>query len=161
MPTLKQLFTEIKWKQIELAFPQWNKDEMKNLDGYKAVYEELRDRISEKLNHSHPLIIQIRTDEENGNDFVGFDSVENQVYGLDFIPWAEILSCEIDSQTLSSYSKETIALECIYEITFWGWTEDKVQAEADELSRRIESDEWIQVPDGMSLIDFLDQHEDE
>lgn len=93
------------------------------------------------------MIIQIRSDEENGDELVGFAPIENQVYGLDFIPWAQMLSCEIDPQTLSNYSKKEIILECIHEMTFWGWN-DKVQAEAKEISRRVESDQWIEVPKG-------------
>lgn len=156
---LKQLFTEVSWEQIESFLPKWNGDEVKNIAGYKTVFGELRDKVPETLDHPHPFIIQIRQDEENGDELVGFDPVESQIYALDFIPWAQILSCEMDSQTLASYSKETIVLECIYEITFWGWTEKKVQTEANKLSRRIDSDEWIEVPEGMSSFDFWKHRE--
>lgn len=59
-------------------------------------------------------------------------------YGLDFIPRRIILACEIADLSIEKFGLATCATEIFWELTFYGLTENQVQAESDNLGKRVE-----------------------
>lgn len=59
-------------------------------------------------------------------------------YGLDFIPRKIILACEIADLSIEKFGLITCATEVFWELTFYGLTEEQVQAESHKLDERVE-----------------------
>lgn len=59
-------------------------------------------------------------------------------FSIAFEPWEQWLSMDIDPQTLQAYTASQIAAHCLWEMTFHGFEPSQIQAERDELRRRID-----------------------
>lgn len=58
---------------------------------------------------------------------------EKEVYDLFFIPWAMVLGMEIDSSTLKKYTFAEIIAHVLWNITFFGFDEETIQAKANKI----------------------------
>jgi hypothetical protein len=54
-------------------------------------------------------------------------------YGLGFVLWATWLGMAIDSDTLARCSREEIVAHCLWEMTWYGYDEDKIRKTEDRL----------------------------
>ena len=75
--------------------------------------------------------------EEVIDDYDGqlYHSVTNDVtpYALEFTDWSEWLGMNISDLTLSSYSEREIIAHCLYEMTFFGYSNDEIFNKSQEL----------------------------
>jgi len=64
-----------------------------------------------------------------------------QSYAIEFSPWSEWLAMEIDNDTANNIrlTKADIIAHCLYEMTFVGYEEEKIQGVFTELKRRSDS----------------------
>ena len=60
-------------------------------------------------------------------------------YAIEFTPWDEWLSMEIDSNTISEFAELDIIAHCLYEMTFIGFDETKIQGELNHLDKTAEA----------------------
>ena len=61
-------------------------------------------------------------------DVSGYKSKDSIVYSIAAASFTEFLQFQIDEDTLSKYSNETILAHCFYEITYYGF---------DDLDRKL------------------------
>ena len=54
-------------------------------------------------------------------------------YGIEFEPWIDWVSMFITQSSLDTFTKEDIVGACLYEMTFFGFTENNVQNEKQKL----------------------------
>ena len=59
-----------------------------------------------------------------------------QLYAIEYTPWSEWLGCEVDRKVLRKMTSEEIAAHCLWEMTFAGFTQDKIRREINMLRRR-------------------------
>ena len=65
-------------------------------------------------------------------------SAEDDIeYALDFQPWDEWLGMSIDPEAVQTLGLAQVAAHCLYELTFWGFSEAEVVAARKDLLRRI------------------------
>ena len=84
---------------------------------------------------------------EDGKPFVDVclrNKINNETYGVDFLPWENFIEKEIETDL--KLASEVIAAHILWEITFWGWDSKTVQAsgakmleEADDVIDKHES----------------------
>ena len=62
----------------------------------------------------------------------------NIKYGIEFCPWKEWVSMYITQDSLDNFTKEDIVAACLYEMTFFGFTDSEVQTEVKKLQESYE-----------------------
>ena len=70
------------------------------------------------------------TEEESIIDTCYYSKEEDELYALDFVPWSDLIDLEVCSSLPSSCE---ILAQILWEITFWGFSPEKIQREADKL----------------------------
>ena len=73
---------------------------------------------------------------DDASEFKNGDS-EDIEYALDFQPWDEWLGMSIDPLALQTLGLARVAAHCLYELTFWGFSESEVVAARRDLLERI------------------------
>ncbi len=58
-------------------------------------------------------------------------------FSLAFESWEQWLGMEIDLETLQAYAAPQVVAHCLWEMTFHGLEQSQIQAERDELRRRV------------------------
>lgn len=59
-------------------------------------------------------------------------------YALDFTPWEEWLGMDIDKESLQAFPETEIISHCLYEMTFYGFTQKKIQKEWKKIEKSVE-----------------------
>jgi hypothetical protein len=157
----KELLSKHKWDDIEPVLVKLYPDQEKNLPGYRQVFETLRtiqpvetkirlvieDVLDEFTGEYYAsvsgkdgtlmkdLIPPVPVDEETGNREV--------LYGIEFTDWVEWLDMEIEPETLSRYTEVDIIGHCLWEMTFFGYSQEDIKKTVEELERERESDERL------------------
>lgn len=120
-------------KVLDYLFLYYPK-EMDNLNGYKKVYYELFGIKPVK----YPSVIHCKLFQIGEGEIFGFD-----VYGvepscpngaaMEFVPWCNWLYMNVSQETLDKYSYDAIVAMCLYEMTFCGFSEQKIQGHYDDM----------------------------
>jgi hypothetical protein len=71
------------------------------------------------------------TEEPKTIDVCYYSVEEDELYALDFIPWKDLIDLEVRS-SISSLPK--ILAHIIWEITFWGFNPETIEAEGKKIS---------------------------
>lgn len=93
--------------------------------------------------------IVINNETENGDPIVDvclLNETKNETYGIDFLDWSELINKKIKTNFSGSELTESeILAHILWEITFWGFSADKVKSvgskiidEADEAVEEID-----------------------
>jgi hypothetical protein len=80
-------------------------------------------------------------EEDDGTEWLNVTGVNvntRQHYGIEFCKWSDWVSMFITQETLDAFSKEDIVAACLYEMTFFGFTEKNVMDEKDKLEKSVE-----------------------
>jgi hypothetical protein len=115
------------------------KDQEKNEKGYRKVYQELLEMTPGPGEPGFRIeLVQEVSDE--GEPWLithGIQDGEEISYGLELYPWAELLGTEVSPGTEAGFKAETIVAGCLYEMTFFGFTEDKIRETEERWSKGI------------------------
>lgn len=141
--TLFDLLHEVNFEDVFVELIRWFPHQETNREGYKEVFKTLL----EKTTRKHELgdfFIEVKRvkDGENNKDYLNVSGVnkdqEYPKYSLEFHPWEDWITLFITKNTLEELSKEVIVAACLYEMTFHGFTEEKVMEAGEELRKSIE-----------------------
>lgn len=152
----KDLIDKYKWDDVYSTFMQLYLDQEKNIEGYKRVFEELR--TLEPVETKMCIVIEDVFDEydkeycahvsgkdgtlnkECDPEHFKDDEVGNQevLYAIEFTDWAEWLAMEIEQESLSKYSELDIIGHCLWEMTFYGFTQEKIKKQLAQLEKEAE-----------------------
>lgn len=115
----------------------WVPDQVKNRAGYYDVFHTLK-QLKPKKHNLGDLFIQLTGEKNRGielPDVNGADINSNSKikYGLEFTSWQNWISMFITKETLENFSGEEIVAACLYELTFFGFTEETIKKHADKI----------------------------
>ena len=137
---LGDIIKEVKFEKVFERLCVWFDDQANSESGYRHVFEDLLTRKPKKHNLSD-MFINISSYTHADGDWLDVEGVEpgkKKYYGIEFCPWDDWISMFITQKTLDSFDKETIVAACLYEMTFFGFTEDKIENKKNELRNSIE-----------------------
>ena len=141
--TFFDLLQECDFDQVFIKLCHWFPDQGKNKEGYHDVFEKLK-TMSPRHHRLDDLFINIRVIEEDGHKWMSIDGVNVLPgskpinYGIEFCEWTTWISMFITQETLDKLSKEEIVAGCLYEMTFFGFTEEKVLKSEEDLRESVE-----------------------
>ena len=157
----KDLIRTNSWSSIEIRLLDFYPQEKSRISAYEEVFFKLQ-IMPEK--ESDMLIV---LDKEYDNDapngyYVGVSgrkkdnendgSPTTPFYAIEFTPWNEWLSMEIDSNTISEFTEHDIIAHCLYEMTFIGFDEMKIQGKLNQLTKTAEEVENMTEEEKAKLI---------
>ena len=118
------------------------KDQEKNEKGYRKVYDHLLEIVPGPGEENFRIELKLEATDDGEPWLIthGIEDGEEISYGLELYPWAELLGTEITPGTLAGFKAETIVAGCLYEMTFFGFTEDKIRETEERWSKAIEED---------------------
>lgn len=142
------------WDDVRLAIIRLYPNDKKNIAGFKIVLEELKKLVPEMTNMR--IVLEEVYDEyeriwythvcgkdgtlrkEVNAEIFKHDTSGNQEmsFGIEFVKWEEWLGMDIDNGSVSSYSEPDIIAHCLWEMTFYGYTQEAIQKQAIQLSER-------------------------
>ncbi|MBI4680835.1 MAG: hypothetical protein HY753_06455 [Nitrospirae bacterium] len=127
------------FKNVKEALLRLYPNQKKNIKGYKYVFQTLR-LMSLRYSKERMVIDVSRL----GRGRKAYFSVSGvctekgikQSYAIEYMPWSEWLGCEVDKQVFKKMPKEEIAAHCLWEMTFMGFTQDKIRKKLNALKKQ-------------------------
>jgi hypothetical protein len=140
---LSQLIETNNWLSIKLTLLSLYPDQVKSIDSYNRVYEQL---LQTAFVESEYEIVCKNCFEENEEDYIqvsGIKKTEKQEekpvgYALEFKPWNEWLGMNISANTLAEFNELEIISHCLFEMTFCGFEEEEIQTHFKEIEKASE-----------------------
>jgi N-acetylglutamate synthase-like GNAT family acetyltransferase len=143
----KDLIRNNSWLGVEKKLLDLYPGEKFRISAYEDIFYRLQHMPGKKSDMSIVLGKEFDRDAPNGY-YVGVSgrkkdnaNDENEItpfYAIEFTPWDEWLSMEIDSNTISEFTELDIIAHCLYEMTFIGFDETKIQGKLNHLSKTAE-----------------------
>jgi len=149
---LYELMHRLDWQAIQEALLRLYPKEKKHLHKHAGAHARLMAlQPSESGTDRTRLCIEMRRDQFDGKvraDVCGKDgtlwresdpdrspapgesSDEERHWALDFLAWETVLAMELDRDTLARLSEADIVARILYEITFWGYDPEVIEAKA-------------------------------
>jgi hypothetical protein len=138
--TLYTLIREVKFEDVFKRICYYFEGQRDSKDGYKSAFNELMAKKRRKHNLSD-LFIRVEVINEDGSDYLNIDGINiknGKHYGIEFCNWEDWVSMFIQKETLDTLSKEDIVAGCLYEMTFFGFSEKRVQEENEKMQKSVE-----------------------
>lgn len=136
---LKELISQSKWQDVAIAMVTEHPCQRKNLDGFKIIFETLM--MMEPSESEFRIRIERTPDILNPEytypDVFGVKEGDDKRWSMEFSPWAEWLGMVVCKETLEAFSVSQIVADCLYEMTFFGFTEDTISQEKQKLEDSI------------------------
>lgn len=122
-------------KSLLLLYP----DQTRNISGYQYVFETLR-RMRYRIN-KEGMKISIAKVGRGKNRYFDVSGIcsegDHQSYALEFTSWATWLGYEVEQATLKKMPKEEIVAHCLWEMTFIGFTQNKIRRRIAALKKQV------------------------
>lgn len=114
-----------------------------SIEGYREVFYKLRNMTPHKHNLTDLFIDINIIKEDDGTEWIsvdGKDIIKNNGinYGIEFEKWNDWVSMFITQETLDNLTYEDIVAGCLYEMTFFGFTEEHVEEYENKLMQSVE-----------------------
>jgi len=106
---------------------------------YLQVLEELKTTKPKKTRFT--ILIMEYGDVRDKRDYIsisGITKTDEKHWALDFIDWAEWLSMPIAKKSIEYFSLIDILCHCLWEMTFFGFTSEKVKNKINKLRSDID-----------------------
>jgi hypothetical protein len=114
-------------------------DQKKDITGYQYVFETLR-RMRHRKN-KEGMAIRIEKVGRGKNRYFGVSGIcsegVHQSYALEFASWAQWLGYEVEQATLKKMPKEEIVAHCLWEMTFIGFTQNKIRRRLAAMKKQV------------------------
>ena len=133
----KELLEKVTKEDIVKYFSEQYSEEG-YIEDYLKLYESLKNREMEESNIDLFLVWQKDYfDEKEYISVLGYDSKENQHYALDFMNREKWLGSGIIEKSLFEFGVVTFVCECMHEMTFISFDENKIEEERNILNERV------------------------
>ncbi|MDR1919363.1 MAG: hypothetical protein LBQ65_06925, partial [Tannerellaceae bacterium] len=108
------------------AYPKWEKD----TNAYDLIFRQLqnltpikdRDDMSIHIHSAHNYVNAYKNHPQTPE--------EENAYCIAITPWGEWLGMDIAATTIEDYSDEEIISHCLWEMTFYGYSQENIQKKA-------------------------------
>lgn len=134
------------WLSVELVFLQLYPKEKKNISGYETVFNNLKTLGPTETDFS--IIVSNEKDDFDNEEYVHVSGYNNHPednedespnsFALEFTNWTEWLGMDMDEKSLSEFTELEIISHCLYEMTFFGFDQETIQEEMDEMEKEVE-----------------------
>lgn len=158
---LAELVCKYDWGEIRPAIVRLYPNDQKNISGFKMVFEQLQTLMPAETNMR--IILKEVFDEfenerytcvsgvdgtlkrEENPEIFKDDKIGNQEvsYGIEFTDWEEWLGMDIDPESTSNYHETDIIAHCLWEMSFYGYTQEAIKKTIDTInieSRKYEAE---------------------
>lgn len=177
---LNRLVATRSWEEVWTALVRLYPDQEKSMEGYRYVFETLK-----TLTPSETIMricIEAAVDEDTGDtyhDVSGKDGTlhkeqsdvpeqfrqgdrgEQEVsYGIELTNWADWLGMEIDPDTLTCYAEPDIIAHCLWEMTFFGYTQEDIRRQMDEIDQSRDSAKTYSLEELKEDLDWWEDFEE-
>ena len=166
------------WAEVYPALFQLYPDQEKGAEGYRQVYETLCSLSPVETNMR--ICIESVTNDLDGEIYedvsgkdgrtrreaspeIDWDDEQGRIeesFGIEFTDWAEWLGMEIDAETATRYSELEIIGRCLWEMTFFGYTQEKIREIMDDIqgrARNVEGRSFKSVEELFAELDRIDE----
>jgi hypothetical protein len=133
---LKKLIDLLEFKDVSLTLENlYGEDYRRNESGYKLVFQKLKD-IREIVHSENCMILITKLFGDEGlswNHVCGKIAGDELTCSLSFTPWKEWLGMKLSQSTVDNYSDKEIVSHCLWEMTYYGFTEEKIKELMDKI----------------------------
>jgi hypothetical protein len=112
---------------------------------FQKAFKELKNVEPNKKTKNLVVLNEIKDENEDVIDVCFYDESEDEHYALDFMDWGEIIECEVVAP--KKFNQTTIVAHILWEITFWGYSRDKITEQRKTLNKLSEEIEDIDIED--------------
>ncbi|HAQ21784.1 MAG TPA: hypothetical protein DCR40_21525 [Prolixibacteraceae bacterium] len=135
------------WLSVEQVFLQLYPKEKKNISGYEIVFNDLK--LLNPTDTDVSIVVSNEKDDFDNEEYVhvcGYnnhpqnnsDNLTNSL-ALEFTSWDQWLGMDLDERSVKDFTELELISHCLYEMTFFGFDQEKIQKEMDEIEK--EADE--------------------
>jgi tetratricopeptide (TPR) repeat protein len=122
--TFAGLVNKYSWEELEPVFvkkyPKWKK----NTSAYKVIFTELQ---SLRPDNNADMTIHIDGDDNHVHAYNNNPQKEQYSCSIGVSPWEECLGMDIAGETIENYSDEEIIIHILWEITFYGYSQEGIR----------------------------------
>lgn len=140
---LKELINQVQWQDVAVAIVTEYPWCRRSLEGFRGVFETLLSM--ESIESEYRIKIENRPEILNSKykhpDVVGIKEGVDERWALSFCQWKELLGMVVCQETLDSFSMSEIVANCLFDMTFFGFTEELIEQEKQKLERSINESE--------------------
>lgn len=142
---LQELIKTHDWQSVELTLVKLYPEQEKSIEGYKEVFQKLLQMTPTESDMQ--IVLEQQFDEESplesyvhvsGRPPVPEDSTQSGDMAIEFVPWAEWLAMSIHPEALKEFNELEIISHCLFEMTFAGFDEEKIQQQMDDMEKSVE-----------------------
>lgn len=156
--TLYDMIKKYDFEEIRETFTEcYTDDNLRNIDGFEIVFNNLKN--SKEIITNDFLIKLTEFSDHTGVSGVK-DSDQETTWSLSLTPWKEWLGMNILPETILDYSDKEIICRCIWEMTYFGYNEDKTKAFANSILKDIEEDNFETMEGFLDELDDIDSEEE-
>lgn len=131
--TIQELINKVSFDKVKDIIIREYPSQKSNIIGYQKVFEHLH---TIKPCKSNIKFLQIEEVIENDGDkwhCVSGLTKDKKAYAIEYNPWCEWLSLNIEQNTLDTLSAEEIMAHVLYEMTWAGFDEETIHKDAEAL----------------------------
>ena len=155
--TLRELLKRKSFKNIfNVIYKNYIKDEAEekviNFSiGFNRAFDELK-CVEQHIKDKNLIVLnEVKRDEEQIIDVCFFDHEQDEHHALDFMDWGQIIECEVVAP--KKLNQTEIIAHILWEITFWGFSREKIKYERNKTMKSIEEcNDKVEV---ISVEDFI------
>jgi len=150
-----ELVCKYKWDEVCAALIHLYPNDRKNIAGFKMVFEQLQ-TLTHAESNMRIILEEVFDEFENGwytcvsgkngtlkkeenSEIFKDDKIGNQEvsYGIEFVDWKKWLGMDIDLGSISNYSETDIMAHCLWEMTFYGYTQEAIKKQSVQLEEKV------------------------
>lgn len=133
--TLKDLIIHNTWESVKEILVKKDLADDEALLEYEKVYSQLV--TMEPVKNKSNIVITIEKREDHG-DVTGIKPWDTNSYAIEFNRWEEWLGYFISCEVLNKMTEPEIIADCLWEMTFVGFTQEEIEQEANDIDETIE-----------------------
>lgn len=149
-----ELVCKYKWDEVCAALIHLYPNDRKNIAGLKMVFQQLQ-TLTHAESNMRIILEEVFDEFENGwytcvsgkngtlkkeenSEIFKDDKIGNQEvsYGIEFVDWKKWLGMDIDLGSISNYSETDIIAHCLWEMTFYGYTQEAIKEQSVQLEEK-------------------------
>ena len=113
----------------------------KSLDNYKIVYNNLLTMEVKDNKEMYIFVVEEKDyfEDEKYFNVLGLDIKDGESYAIEFMDWSDWLGSNVVEKSVEKLGSVIFVAECLKEMTFLGFEEERMTEEREELNRRVES----------------------
>ncbi|NHK30025.1 MAG: hypothetical protein FK730_01650 [Asgard group archaeon] len=147
---LKELVKKFDWNSLEKRMEELYPRMKENLSKFENVLDTLKKMDAQKPEENITIIIEDFSKEREGEEITwfevtGFDPENEYYYGISMMPWEKWLGMEINPDSIKNYSLEDLLVHILWEITYYGFTQEEIGKMKEQLSYPVKGEEDFEV----------------